>query len=82
VELARGKYARVAVVLITAPERVLEARLASRDRRSDGHVADRLARSAEVADSYRPDVSINNIGEPMAGIRALLHVIRAPGALS
>jgi ribose 1,5-bisphosphokinase len=82
VEPARGRYARVAVVLITAPERVLQARLASRDRQSDGHLADRVARSAEVADSCRADVSIHNVGEPMAGMRALLNVIRDPGTLS
>jgi ribose 1,5-bisphosphokinase len=82
VEPARQRYARVAVVLITAPERLLEVRLASRDRRSDGDLADRVARSAEVADSCRADVSIHNVGEPMAGIRALLNVIRDRGTLS
>ena len=76
IDRARRRYARVAVVLITAPPRVLKARLAQRDRQSDGDVADRLARSIDVTLSWQPDFVISNVARPDVGVRRLLNVIR------
>ena len=76
VDLARDRYAHVVVALITAPARVLEARLASRQRASDGNLTARIARSAELEQSCRPDFVIRNVGRPIIGIRRLLNVIR------
>src|SRR5262249_39981298 len=61
---ARGRYANVVTVLVTAPQDVLRSRLAARERASDGRVSDRMRR-LEVSDGkLRPDVVINNVGEP------------------
>ena len=79
VDLARRQYAFVAVVLITAPEAILEARLANRERPSDGILAQRMARSARLDQSCKPDFVIRNVGKPIVGIRRLLNVIRDPG---
>ncbi len=79
VDLARRQYAFVAVVLITAPEAILEARLANRERPSDGILAQRIARSARLDQSCKPDFVIRNVGKPVVGIRRLLNVIRDPG---
>jgi ribose 1,5-bisphosphokinase len=78
VDLARRRYTLVAVVLITAPQRILQARLASRERASDGDLIRRIARSAELDRSCRPDFVIRNIGRRVVGIRRLLKVIRDP----
>ena len=79
VGIARERYANVTVVLITAPERVLEARLASRGRPSDGEIAQRMVRSSELERSNEPDFVIRNVGRPGVGIRRLLNVIHDPG---
>jgi ribose 1,5-bisphosphokinase len=75
---ARRRYSRVTVVLVTAPESVLQARLAHRERASDGDIGRRLARSGELSGGDRPDFVIENVGPPDAGIRELLNVIRDP----
>jgi ribose 1,5-bisphosphokinase len=77
IDAARRRYSRVAVVLITAPRRVLEARLARRDRQSDGAGADRLTRSVDLAGTCQPDFVISNVARPDVGVRRLLNVIRA-----
>jgi ribose 1,5-bisphosphokinase len=56
----RRVYAEVIVVSITAPADVLAARLAARERGSDGAPAARLGR--EVARNFAPDLTINNVG--------------------
>jgi ribose 1,5-bisphosphokinase len=76
IDHARRRYARVTVVLITAPQQVLKARLAQRDRQTDGGVADRLARSIHASDARQPDFVIRNVGRPTLGVRRLLDVIR------
>jgi ribose 1,5-bisphosphokinase len=76
VDVARGRYAVVAVVLVTAPLQVLQARLASRARGSDGSLAGRTLRSAEMGCSCRPDVVIRNVGPRAAGVRLLMDIIR------
>ncbi len=52
IDSARQRYGFVTVVEITAPEQVLQSRLASRQRSSDGDVAQRMERSAEVERLY------------------------------
>ncbi len=79
VALARQRYACVAVVLITAPRRVLEARLASRARPSDGDIMQRMMQSSELEQGEEPDFVIRNVGRPEAGIRRLLNAIRDSG---
>jgi ribose 1,5-bisphosphokinase len=81
IDLARRRYARVAVVLITAPPRVLEARLARRDRQSDGDATDRLARSIDVTGTCQPNFVIGNVARPLVGVRRLLNVIRDDPAI-
>jgi ribose 1,5-bisphosphokinase len=76
---ARQRYAAVVVVLVTATEEVLAARLAARGRVSDGAIIDRLMRSAAVDFDFRADVVIDNTGEPEIGIRQLVKAIRNAG---
>jgi ribose 1,5-bisphosphokinase len=64
------------VVEITAPEQVLQSRLASRQRVSDGNIAERIERSAEVERLYAADIVIRNIGRPDGGVRRLIRAIR------
>ena len=76
VETARQRYSFVTVVEITAPEQVLQARLASRQRIGDGSIAQRIDRSAEVERLFSPDIVIRNVGRPDGGIRRLIRAIR------
>lgn len=76
---ARARYRCVVVVLVTAPEPVLEARLASRGRASDGNHADRIMRAVTVGQGIDADVVIDNVGSPDAGIGRLVDIIRADG---
>ena len=82
VAAVRQRYANVVTVLITAPREILGRRLAARERASDGRITDRMSR-AEVADAkFRPDVIINNVGEPETGARKLLDAVYATGVLA
>jgi ribose 1,5-bisphosphokinase len=72
----RERYARVIVVMVTAPKEVLLARLAARGRESGGDVAERLGRAAPAVDELAPDVTIENIGDPRDGAGRLLEVLR------
>jgi ribose 1,5-bisphosphokinase len=76
VDTARERYGFVTVVEITAPEQVLQSRLASRQRVSDGDVAERIERSAEVGQLYAADIVIRNVGRPDGGVRRLIRAIR------
>jgi ribose 1,5-bisphosphokinase len=78
----RERYANVVTVLVTAPSEVLGARLAARDRQSDGRVADRLNRGEPTGGQLRADVVINNIGEPETGARRLLDAVYATGVFA
>jgi ribose 1,5-bisphosphokinase len=79
VDAVRKRYANVVTVLVTAPREVLGVRLAARGRGTDGSVTDRMKR-AELADGkLRPDVIINNIGEPETGARKLVDTVYATG---
>jgi len=81
VEALRERYANVVTVLVTAPQKVLETRLAARDRGSDGSVTDRMSRVELTDGKLRPDVIINNIGEPEIGARKLVDTVYATGVL-
>ena len=77
VESARRRYGFVTVVEITAPEQMLQSRLTSRQRGSDGDIARRLERSTQVGQLFSPDIIIKNVGRPDGGIRRLVRAIRA-----
>jgi len=79
VGLARTRYGSVVVVHVIAPEHLLQARLASRDRTSDGDHADRITRATAVGQGIDADIVIDNVGPPQAGIDRLVDVIRDEG---
>lgn len=78
----RGRYLRAIVVLVTAPEVVLAARLAARGRISDGKSSDRTQRARMFEDVLRPDFIIENIEAPESGIRELTAIVSGRRALS
>jgi ribose 1,5-bisphosphokinase len=79
VEAARRRYANVVAVLVTAPPAVLADRLAARGRASDGGVTERMTRNELAGAAGRPDVVIDNVGDPARGTRKLLNTIYATG---
>jgi ribose 1,5-bisphosphokinase len=79
VGVIRQRYAHVIAVLVTAPRETLATRLAARDRASDGSIEQRVGRSAITNNGFRPDVVINNVGEPDVGARKLLDTVYASG---
>jgi ribose 1,5-bisphosphokinase len=82
VAAVRERYANVVAVLVTAPADVLAARLAGRARPSDGAVTDRMKRVNIAREELRPDVVIDNVGEPESGARKLLDAVYTAGALA
>src|SRR5947208_16379055 len=78
----RGRYAKVVTVLVTAPQDVLRSRLAARERASDGRVSDRMRRLELPDGKLRPDVIINNVGDPQSEGRKLVDTLYASGALA
>jgi ribose 1,5-bisphosphokinase len=78
----RGRYANVVTVLVTAPADVLQTRLAARERASDGRVSDRMRRLELTDGKLRPDVIINNVGNPESGARKLVDTLHASGVLA
>lgn len=73
---ARRRYWQMAVVLVTAPTKVLRARLEARGRASDCGVAARVHRSAEIDRPDEADFVIRNTGRREVGVRRLLSAIR------
>jgi ribose 1,5-bisphosphokinase len=73
----RARYARLKVVVVTAPKDVLLARLAARGREHGGDMAERLDRAEAAVDDFRPDIVIENIGDPQDGADRLAEVLRA-----
>jgi ribose 1,5-bisphosphokinase len=71
-DLARRRYARVTIVLVTAPPAILAARLAARQRVSDGRIDERLSRAPAVW----PDVTITNDGSPEGAAAQLVVVLK------
>jgi ribose 1,5-bisphosphokinase len=76
---ARERYAHVVAVLVTAPRDMLAARLAVRDRATDGSLEQRVGRAESASNGLRPDVVINNVGDPDIGARRLLDTVYASG---
>jgi len=74
IDALRAAYADVVVVLVTAPADVLAARLASRQRPSDGAAAARLGR--QVAREVVPDFIIDNVGRAETHAGELARIIR------
>jgi ribose 1,5-bisphosphokinase len=77
---ARRRYARVAVVLVTAPPEILAERLAARARPDDGDLARRVTRSIGLNSGDDVDVVIRNVGHAAVGVRRLMDAIRDPGS--
>ena len=71
VDTARTRYAAVTAVLVTAPAEVLAARLAGRQRDSDGPLGDRIRRN-DVYAKFSADVVIDNGGSAAAGIAQMI----------
>jgi ribose 1,5-bisphosphokinase len=68
---ARRRYARVAVVLVTAPANVLAARLTARGRSSDGSFAERMDRN-DLYREFAADIVIENVGALEDAVAALM----------
>jgi len=73
---ARARYRRAVVVLVTAPEEVLRARLIARGRPSDIDVAGRLSRASWFASTLCPDHVIVNVGSIDSAAAKLAALIR------
>ena len=73
---ARARYQRAVVVLVTAPEEVLRARLMARRRPSDIDVAARLSRVSLFASTLCPDHVIVNVGSIDRAAAELAALIR------
>ena len=74
----RERYPQCCVVLITAPEDVRRARLAARERASDGDPAKRAKHAAPGVEELRPALVIDNTGTIEDGTAALLAFLREP----
>jgi phosphonate metabolism protein PhnN/1,5-bisphosphokinase (PRPP-forming) len=74
----RARYPQCCVVLITAPEEVRMARLARRQRASDGNPVTRANRAAPGTEELRPALVIDNTGTVAEGTAALLAFLRRP----
>jgi ribose 1,5-bisphosphokinase len=75
VSTLRLRYARLVVVLVTAPADVLAARLAGRGRTSDGNLAQRLGRTAPPPAELAPDHLIENVGDIAESAARLVEAI-------
>lgn len=71
----KERYARVLTILVTAPADVIAERLGKRGRTTDGSLAQRMARTAEVEGTFCPDIVIDNAGPPEQGARILLNAV-------
>lgn len=78
IDALREAYADVIVVSITAPLEILAARLAKRERASDGEAGERLRRTVENVRS-EPDVVIQNVGRAEDHAHELRRVIVTRG---
>lgn len=77
----RARYARVDVVLVTAPAEVLTARLSGRSRDTDGSLTERIKRNDSFTD-FQASYVIENIGAPDAAVHQLLDGIKRNITLS
>lgn len=76
---ARRRFARLKVVLVTAPAAVRAARIAARGRERGAEIEERLARQPELP--APPDLVIENEGTPEAAGRVLADFLRAAGSV-
>jgi ribose 1,5-bisphosphokinase len=74
----RERYPQCCVVLITAPEDVRRARLAARERASDGDPAKRATRAAPGEEELRPALVFDNTGTIEEATAALLGFLLKP----
>jgi ribose 1,5-bisphosphokinase len=74
----RRRYARLGVVLVTAPAEVLATRVAARGRASDGDIAQRIARPAPPEAELSPDHVIENVGDLETVTASLVAAIIGP----
>jgi ribose 1,5-bisphosphokinase len=72
----RGRYARCVVILVTAPREILAARLAARERASDGEISQRIQRTTVADAELDPDLTIENIELPQQGGQKLSVILR------
>jgi ribose 1,5-bisphosphokinase len=77
----RRRYARLGVVLVTAPTEVLTTRLAARGRASDGDIAQRIGRAAPPDAELSPDHVIENVGDLEHGTANLVAAISGAARL-
>jgi ribose 1,5-bisphosphokinase len=75
IDAVRRAYADVVVVSITAPAEILEQRLATRARGSDGQIGDRLDRTVDGV-AAAPDVTISNVGSAEQHAQEFLRIVR------
>jgi ribose 1,5-bisphosphokinase len=75
VSALRTRYARLVVVLVTAPAGILADRLSARGRASDGDLAQRLGRGAPPPAEFAPDQVIENVGDIADGVARLVAAI-------
>lgn len=73
---ALAAFPGLRVILVTAPDAVLAARLASRGRESEADVLRRLARAAFALPEGVEAVTVANDGRPEDGIARLLAALR------
>lgn len=67
--VARARFARLAVVHVTAPPDIRARRLAARGRESEADILERLARAPAL--DTAPDLEIVNVGTPDEGAARL-----------
>lgn len=70
----RERYAKVVVVLVTAPREILLARLAMRGREDDRDMAGRLERAS--TEDFAPDIVIENVRDPRIAAQQLANVLQ------
>jgi ribose 1,5-bisphosphokinase len=69
-------YARVVVVVVTAPDRVLAERRALRGRDAASSHASRAGRTRLFDAMLRPDFVIENVGNSAIGIESLIAILK------
>lgn len=72
---ARRRFARVGVVVVTAPADILVQRVAARGREANAQA--RVARDAPDLGTLRPDLVIDNVGDPVVNAATLAAFIGA-----
>lgn len=76
VDEARQRFARVAVVLVTAPIEELARRVAARGR--EANAGQRVSRIAPGPEMLAPDLVIENVGDPATGAAELSAFLSQP----